>query len=183
PCDAQISSKWCFLRWIGAPALLGFGVIHVGITIQRLQSTFNYGIQLQKFTSRVFIIGSMLCPCVFGYLTFSRESLEGLTPYCTSFTKSSELAMMLNLYVMVGVDMVNTLSTLALWWFNGKQLRKERGEFCLEKTFHRIQAIYAIKQFLPVTCIHSLTYIITMIVYFFSTTMGKILPSADLIFI
>ncbi|GMR35292.1 hypothetical protein PMAYCL1PPCAC_05487, partial [Pristionchus mayeri] len=183
PCDAQIFKKLCILRWIYASTLPGFDVIHVGITTQRFQSTFNHGMRSQKILSRIFITASILYPCVFGYHAFHMESLDGLTPYCSSFSKFSEPTMMLNLYVVEGIDVLYTFATLFLWWFNPKLLRKEREEFNLKKTFHRKQSIFAIKQLLPVTFMHLVAYIITLIAYFLSTTLGKVLSKEDFLFL
>ncbi|GMR33330.1 hypothetical protein PMAYCL1PPCAC_03525, partial [Pristionchus mayeri] len=129
-------------------------------------------------------IPKIIYPGVFGWITFHDEPpLEGLTPYCTSMTKSTAFMMMLNLYVLVAFDILSTLSTLFLWWYNRVMLKKERQQYNLKKTFHRKQCIYGIRQFLPVTVIHTVTYIIMLTVYSYAATIGKLLTRADFTFL
>ncbi|GMT11146.1 hypothetical protein PFISCL1PPCAC_2444, partial [Pristionchus fissidentatus] len=157
PCDAQIPKRFCILRLVVSSTVPGFCILHIGITAQRIQSTFGCCLWKQKFTARSFIIAYS---CIFGYLAFHNEPMDGLSAYCTSFTKSTETVMMLNLFVMVVSDVMNFVATLGLWWYNVAKLKKERKECIVNKTFHRIQCIYSIKQFLPVTVIHTVSYIV-----------------------
>ncbi|KAF8355996.1 hypothetical protein PRIPAC_97619 [Pristionchus pacificus] len=149
----------CIFRTMISATVPGFCVLHFGIAIQRFQSTFLIRNQAQNATARFFIALSVIYSCIFGYMSFHNEPLDGLTPYCVSFNKSSEQIIMLNLYVMTGIDMMSVSSTIALYRFNKFMLAKERAERILQKTFHRKQCIFAIEQFLPITIIHTTTYV------------------------
>ncbi|KAF8371573.1 hypothetical protein PRIPAC_78002 [Pristionchus pacificus] len=176
PCDAQVPTKLCIVRMMISSSVPGFCILHFGIATQRLQSTFMLSNRIQKITARFFML---IYPCIFGYFTFHNEPMEGLSPYCLSLNKSTVVLMMLNLYAMVGTDIMSACSTLVLWWFNVAMLRRERQEYRLDKTFHRKQNIFAIKQFLPVTIIHTITYIITFFVYSYSTYISQLLSPAN----
>ncbi|KAF8354820.1 hypothetical protein PRIPAC_96443 [Pristionchus pacificus] len=128
-------------------------------------------------------IPKLIYPCMFGYATFHKESLDGLSPYCVSFNKSTEHIMMLNLYCMIGIDMLSVSSTLALYRFNKIKLTTEREKRILLKTFHRKQCIFAIEQFLPITIIHTTTYVIIFIAYtLLNITMQHFSP-ANVVFL
>ncbi|GMR56887.1 hypothetical protein PMAYCL1PPCAC_27082, partial [Pristionchus mayeri] len=79
---------------------------------------------------------------------------------------------------------VNALATLALWWFNGSMLKQERKEYKLKKTFHRKQCIFAIKQFLPVTIIHTITFVTQFVMYRFGASIRLLrLAPAEFVFL
>ncbi|GMR62205.1 hypothetical protein PMAYCL1PPCAC_32400, partial [Pristionchus mayeri] len=84
PCDSQIPNKLCMFRRIATCSTSAFGVLHVGIAVQRFQSSFACGNMIQKRTARVFIIASGIFSITIGWLYFYAEPLVGgLTPYCT----------------------------------------------------------------------------------------------------
>ncbi|GMS81855.1 hypothetical protein PENTCL1PPCAC_4030, partial [Pristionchus entomophagus] len=162
PCLAQISNKFCILRMIATSSISGFCILHAGITAQRFESTFNYSFRVQKITARVFFLAASV---IFAFIAYHKEPLDGFSPYCSAFIKCKNKVLMLNLYVLLGLDIVNDFATLALWRYNKIMLKKERAEYNLEKTFHRKQNIIAIKQFFPVNFIHPITYVALSFLY------------------
>ncbi|GMT11145.1 hypothetical protein PFISCL1PPCAC_2442, partial [Pristionchus fissidentatus] len=61
---------------------------------------------------------------VYGVLTYLPEPLEGLSAYCSSITKSSEAAVIMNIYVMFFLDVLNVASSFALWKYNYSKLEE-----------------------------------------------------------
>ncbi|GMR56886.1 hypothetical protein PMAYCL1PPCAC_27081, partial [Pristionchus mayeri] len=156
PCDAQIPKRLCILRLVVTACIPGFCFTHIAITTQRLQSTFNVRSRWQKITARVFIV---FYACGYGYIAFYREPMNGLSPFCTAFTHITQEVLNINLNLMVISATASAAATFVLWWFNNSRLKQERKEYKIKKTFHRKQCIYSIKQFLPVTIIHTITFV------------------------
>ncbi|GMR56888.1 hypothetical protein PMAYCL1PPCAC_27083, partial [Pristionchus mayeri] len=57
-----------------------------------------------------------------------------------------------------------------------------RKEYKLRKTFHRKQCIFAIKQFLPVTIMHTITYLVQFVLFRFFNSLRLSLSSSEFVF-
>ncbi|GMR38008.1 hypothetical protein PMAYCL1PPCAC_08204, partial [Pristionchus mayeri] len=80
--------------------------------------------------------------------------------------------MMFHLYLYLVLDILNVLISLFLWKFNERKLVEEKS-FDLSLSFHRRQILYAMEQFLPVSALHTLFYL----VFFCSTFLSLVIKS------
>ncbi|GMS80237.1 hypothetical protein PENTCL1PPCAC_2412, partial [Pristionchus entomophagus] len=79
-------------------------------------------------------------------------------------------ALIFNLYLVLILDILNTLVSLLLWKFNERRLITEQP-FDLSLSFHRRQNLNAMQQFLPVATLHALFYFIFFLTVYFSQSL------------
>ncbi|KAF8381020.1 hypothetical protein PRIPAC_70162 [Pristionchus pacificus] len=163
-CDAQVPKTWCIFRFILTVLVFSFVIIHIGITAQHTLSSFNYGRKSQKIVARLSILLSFIYPTIFAVMSYSRDTLEGRTPYCSGFTANSEGVMMVNLYLILVLDLSNAIAQ----------------SFNLHRSFHRRQNLYAMQQFMPIATLHAVVYLIFFATVFFSqhikSKMSLVIP-------
>ncbi|GMT11971.1 hypothetical protein PFISCL1PPCAC_3268, partial [Pristionchus fissidentatus] len=169
-CEAQSPKMWCIFRYIAVVIIWSFAILHIGITLQHLLSSFLFGVRIQKIVSRMTIIISFLFSLVCGILAFYQESLEGRTAYCAGFTVHSERILMFNLYFVLILDILNTLASLLLWKHNRQKLLAEQS-YDLSRSFHRRQNVYAMEQFLPIAALNSTFYVVFFLTVYFSQAL------------
>ncbi|GMT11195.1 hypothetical protein PFISCL1PPCAC_2492, partial [Pristionchus fissidentatus] len=169
-CDAQVPKKWCIFRYIVTLTTSSFVLIHVGITIQHSLSTFLFGVRVQKIASRISILFSFFYPLSYGVLAYYKDEMEGRIAYCSGFTEKSEGILMFNLYLILVLDIANTVISILLWKYNKKKILTVES-YDLSRSFHRRQNLYAMKQILPIATLHSVFYVIFFLTVFFSQSL------------
>ncbi|KAF8385291.1 sra-2 [Pristionchus pacificus] len=174
-CDAQVPKILCIFRYIITMITWSFVLVHIGITIQHLLSSFNFGIRYQKIAARLSIVFSFVYPLIIGILAYYKDSIEGRSAYCSGFTPNSEGYLMFNLYLILVLDILNTLVSFILWKYNKRRLITDRQSYDLSLSFHRKQNLYAMQQFLPVATLHAVFYIVFFCKYNKNNSKTKIL--------
>ncbi|GMR38006.1 hypothetical protein PMAYCL1PPCAC_08201 [Pristionchus mayeri] len=159
-CDAQVPKVWCIFRYILTVLTSTFIFIHTGITLQFLFASFHFRSRAEKIAARLSIVISLVYALLFAVVAYYKESVEGRTPYCSGWTANSEGILMFNLYFSLVPDILNTLVSLFLWKYNEGKMIEDRNSFDLSLSFHRRQILYAMEQFLPVTALHALFYLV-----------------------
>ncbi|GMT11148.1 hypothetical protein PFISCL1PPCAC_2445, partial [Pristionchus fissidentatus] len=151
---------FCLFRMLATAIMPSFVLIHFFITIQQILSTFRVSDLIQKWVahSSLFIIYGY--STLFGIFSFRQESFSGTSYFCSSYSKDSELFIIVNMDIMMVVDVINSIATLFLWRHNKEILARDRESYDLGRSFHRRQNLYAMEQFLPVSALHSIFYII-----------------------
>ncbi|GMR40263.1 hypothetical protein PMAYCL1PPCAC_10458, partial [Pristionchus mayeri] len=97
-CEAQLPKTWCILRYCITMLVVSLIVIHVGITVQHMLSTFLFGSRVQKIFTRIAILISFLWPVVLGAIAYRNDSLEGRTAYCSGITAGSAYVLSIDMF-------------------------------------------------------------------------------------
>ncbi|GMR56891.1 hypothetical protein PMAYCL1PPCAC_27086 [Pristionchus mayeri] len=165
-CDAQFPRPWCILRFCHAMLAVSFIVVHVGITAQHLLSTFHFRSRSQKIVARIAIVISFVYPAVFGTITYWNEPMQGRTAYCYGVTGGSVNLLMANLGVILALHIINISTSILLLKYNHDSLRTDQS-FDLVRSFHRRQNLYAMQQFLPISAVFAVVFLIFCGNYYF----------------
>ncbi|GMT11149.1 hypothetical protein PFISCL1PPCAC_2446 [Pristionchus fissidentatus] len=181
-CDAQSPKIWCIFRFILTVITWSFVILHLGITFQHFLSSFLFGIRIQTIVSRITIVFSFLYSLIFGVLAYYSDSLEGRTAYCSGFTTHSEGILMFNLYLILVLDVLNTLFSILLWKYNSQKFVTDRESYDLGRSFHRRQNLYAMEQFLPVSALHSIFYVILFCEFYYHDYHTKMVITVTVYF-
>ncbi|GMS94227.1 hypothetical protein PENTCL1PPCAC_16402, partial [Pristionchus entomophagus] len=166
-CDAPKFQFWCIFRYIATVLTLSFAPVHVGITVQHGLSSFLFSERIQQFVARLSILVSGLSPIIFGILAYYQDSLDGQIAYCSGFTANSEGVLMFMLYLVLVLDILNSLASL-LSGNSTNAVISTRQSYDLARTFHRRQNLYAMHQFLPIATLHAILYAHFFLTVYFS---------------
>ncbi|GMS80238.1 hypothetical protein PENTCL1PPCAC_2413, partial [Pristionchus entomophagus] len=119
---------------------------------------------------------------VYGLLTYLPEPLYGYSAFCSSITKSSEAAVILNIVVMFVLDVFNLLASFSLWRYN-KCKMNNRSSYRLEETYRHRQNALTTFNLLPIELIHAVVYCSLFVVYVLGANLKRQHTDGEYLFI